>query len=348
MKRILSTLLAMILCLGLLSSCKKQSDKKSSETTTIDKEEEQVIPPETVLHSSLYEYDLASYVKVGVRYEDLLLSQSFIDKAVEEDVQNFLSVYGTVMPYEDPETVAQNRDVVEVFYTGTPHDKSLTLSDEALAGMTNADSESGLAVTIGSGQLIGAYESKDHPELNNPGFEEQLIGHKKGDKFTINVTFPDDYGTPELESLPVDFEIEIVSVSYILEKELTVELLKKNTTYTSVEDFLNDSESYFKRYHTYEGLLDAVSVEGTPDEKLNKDTMIVEFLFNDLGLVLTQGEYEAMLKEHYEANAPQYLYYYGISTQSAFESIMGKDNLILFFEEEMVKDKLLEYVTMID
>ena len=33
------------------------------------------------------------------------------------------------------------------------------------------------------------------------GFEDQVVGHKKGDKFDVNVTFPKDYQAKEFQGL---------------------------------------------------------------------------------------------------------------------------------------------------
>ncbi len=46
-----------------------------------------------------------------------------------------------------------------------------------------------------------------------PGFSEQIIGHKAGDKFTIQVTFPEDYHAEELKGKPAEFDITVNSVS---------------------------------------------------------------------------------------------------------------------------------------
>ena len=56
---------------------------------------------------------------------------------------------------------------------------------------------------IGSGSFI-------------PGFEDQIIGHKAGDQFDVNVKFPDEY-TPELAGKDAVFAINLKSVK---EKEL--------------------------------------------------------------------------------------------------------------------------------
>ncbi|WP_373487811.1 trigger factor [Blastomonas sp.] len=57
----------------------------------------------------------------------------------------------------------------------------------------------GMAVVIGSGQLI-------------PGFEDQLIGLKANDEALINVTFPEDYGSKDLAGKAATFDIVVGEV----------------------------------------------------------------------------------------------------------------------------------------
>lgn len=45
-----------------------------------------------------------------------------------------------------------------------------------------------------------------------PGFEEQLIGHKPGEEFTIDVTFPENYGHEDLAGAEAKFEINLKEI----------------------------------------------------------------------------------------------------------------------------------------
>ena len=54
----------------------------------------------------------------------------------------------------------------------------------------------GVDVIVGSGTSVG-------------DFEEQLIGHKVGETFTISVLVPDDYMNEEMAGKEVEFEITI-------------------------------------------------------------------------------------------------------------------------------------------
>ena len=59
-------------------------------------------------------------------------------------------------------------------------------------------------LTIGSGAFI-------------PGFEEQIIGHKAGDEFDVNVKFPEDYQADHLKGKPAVFKCKLHEVK---EKEV--------------------------------------------------------------------------------------------------------------------------------
>ncbi len=69
------------------------------------------------------------------------------------------------------------------------------IGDDQFAGGTAEDAE----LVIGSGQFI-------------PGFEDQLIGAKKGEDKTVTVTFPADYGAAELAGKEARFETTVKDI----------------------------------------------------------------------------------------------------------------------------------------
>ena len=69
------------------------------------------------------------------------------------------------------------------------------IGDDQFAGGTAEDAE----LIIGSGQFI-------------PGFEDQLIGAKKGEDKTVTVTFPADYGAAELAGKEARFETTVKDI----------------------------------------------------------------------------------------------------------------------------------------
>src|SRR5690606_492367 len=52
-------------------------------------------------------------------------------------------------------------------------------------------------LTVGAGEFI-------------PGFEEQLVGMKKGETKTVSVTFPEDYGNADLRGKKAEFEVTVL------------------------------------------------------------------------------------------------------------------------------------------
>lgn len=59
-----------------------------------------------------------------------------------------------------------------------------------------------------------------------PGFTEQIIGHKAGDKFTIDVKFPESYHAEDLAGKDAQFDIEVLSVSNRKLPEVDAEFMK--------------------------------------------------------------------------------------------------------------------------
>lgn len=59
-----------------------------------------------------------------------------------------------------------------------------------------------------------------------PGFEDQVIGQKAGDKFDVNVTFPDDYNVKDLAGKDVVFACEFKELRERVETEIDDELAK--------------------------------------------------------------------------------------------------------------------------
>src|SRR5690606_22253092 len=76
---------------------------------------------------------------------------------------------------------------------------------------------------MGSGQFI-------------PGFEDGMVGMKKGEKKDVKVTFPADYHEESLKNAPVTFHVELLEIKQKNFPELTDELAKE-FGFESVEDF---------------------------------------------------------------------------------------------------------------
>ena len=72
------------------------------------------------------------------------------------------------------------------------------VNGEAFEGGKGQDHE----LTLGSGSFI-------------PGFEDQVAGHKIGEEFDVNVTFPEDYHAENLKGAAATFKVSIKSVKQL-------------------------------------------------------------------------------------------------------------------------------------
>ena len=70
------------------------------------------------------------------------------------------------------------------------------------------------ALVLGQGRMI-------------PGFEDAIIGHKAGDSFDINVTFPEDYHAENLKGKPAVFAATLTKVEELELPELTEDVIKR-------------------------------------------------------------------------------------------------------------------------
>lgn len=104
---------------------------------------------------------------------------------------------------QDEKYKAANGDIAVIDFTGY-------VGDEAFEG--GAASKHHL--TLGSGAFI-------------PGFEDQIIGHKVGDEFDVNVKFPSEYHAENLAGKDARFAVKIHEIRKFILPELNDELAKQ-------------------------------------------------------------------------------------------------------------------------
>lgn len=135
------------------------------------------------------------------------------DEEVENVKKNYLNSRAEMKEVED-ESTTLDKGLFAVFnFQGEKEDGS---KPENMKGEE-------FLLEIGSGQFI-------------PGFEDGMIGMKKGDKKVIDLTFPADYHVEELKDAKVKFDVELLEVKAKNYPEFTDELAKE-FGFESVEDF---------------------------------------------------------------------------------------------------------------
>lgn len=77
-------------------------------------------------------------------------------------------------------------------------------------------------------------------------FEDQLVGHKAGDKVDVNVTFPKDYGAKNLAGKKALFKCEIKSVNTKIVPEINDDFAKSMGDYKNLEEYKKDVEAQIK------------------------------------------------------------------------------------------------------
>jgi trigger factor len=135
------------------------------------------------------EFELPEYKGIPVKRETR--------SVVEQDVE--LALVKLREPQTSFNTVdrpVQNGDVAVINYTGTTDGKPITEIAPTAKGLTE---QKGFWVEVGASTFI-------------PGFGEQLIGAKAGDKRTVNVDFPADFVTPQLAGKKGVYEVEVTEV----------------------------------------------------------------------------------------------------------------------------------------
>lgn len=77
-----------------------------------------------------------------------------------------------------------------------------------------------------------------------PGFAEQLVGHKAGDEFTIDVTFPENYHEESLKGKPAQFKITLREVKSKIKPEINDDLAKKVGKFNNLDELKADIQKY--------------------------------------------------------------------------------------------------------
>lgn len=147
---------------------------------------------------------------------------------------------------------------------------------------------------IGSGQFI-------------PGFEDGMIGLKKGDKKNIELTFPADYHATELQNAKVTFEVELLEIKEKNYPTLTDELVKE-FGFDSVADFNEKNKATLlnqKERQASEKLHQEILEKFVADNAFDLPHSLVEnqekYLQEDLTRTLkSQGFNDFMVEEYFK------------------------------------------------
>lgn len=170
----------------IVPACEPKVDVKAVDKDSIEFEFTVISKPEV---------KLTSYKNLGVKKETPKVTK----KEIEEELEHMRSRFAEIVVKEKG-TVAKG-DVAVIDFEGF-------VDDVAFEGGKGDD----YPLEIGSGTFI-------------PGFEDQLIGAKKGDKIDVKVKFPDDY-VENLKGKDAVFKVTIKEIRSRILPELNEEFYK--------------------------------------------------------------------------------------------------------------------------
>ncbi len=208
---------ALVMSMSLITGCGDDKKETGKITETSTEEAGKATPNDASDNMSFDEYvnKYGKDVKLGnykgIEYENSPVQVT--DEDVKKKVQEFVD--SCVTYNEDKESVTKDGDTVNIDFVGTVDGVPFE------GGDTNG---AGCDLVLGSGSFID-------------NFEEQVEGHKAGDKFDVKVTFPENYGKDELNGKEAVFATTVNYIKVPVEAEYNDELVSKNTDYSNTADY---------------------------------------------------------------------------------------------------------------
>lgn len=144
------------------------------------------------------EIDMGDYASMAAEFDKPTISDKEVDARIMELAQN-------QAPLVD---IKRNRkmksgDTAIIDFEGYVDGKAF-----------DGGKAEGFALLLGSGQFI-------------PGFEDQLIGVKRDEEVTINVTFPENYGSKDLAGKDAEFKVKVNQIQVKEDVEINDELAER-------------------------------------------------------------------------------------------------------------------------
>ncbi len=204
------------------------------------------------------EFELPDYKGLPVKLEARTVNDEDMTRALDTLRQQQVS-FNTV------DRAAQTTDIAVVNYTGIVDGKPITDLAPTAKGLT---AQQNFWVELDGKNFI-------------PGFAEQLLGAKTGDKRTVNVEFPADFVAPQLVGKKGVYEVEVVEVKEkvlpVLDdafaKSFSAESLDKlrEGVRKDLENELANSRNKSIRSQLIRALLDRVNFE-LPESAVAQET----------------------------------------------------------------------------
>lgn len=174
----------------------------------------------TLTADVLPEITLGDYKKLKAKKE----LKKVEDKDVEDVVKDVLATHAEKRKVDD--RAAKKGDIVLIDFTGK---------------------ENGVAFDGGSAKK---YELEIGSKSFIDGFEEGIIGHKTGDEFVLNLSFPKNYHSADHAGKKVDFEVKLLEILEKIVPEMNDEFAKK-IGFKTMDEFRADVKKNLESRYEY-------------------------------------------------------------------------------------------------
>ena len=247
------------------------------------------------------EFEVPEYRQLAAQREKRGVTEEDITKAINmlaDRVSNFNTVAREV----------KDGDYVVVNYTGSSEGQPLAEIAPAAKGLTE---QKGFWVEVKADSFI-------------PGFALQLVGAKAGDKRTVNVDFPAEFVTPELQGKKGTYEVEVVEVKEKVVPAIddafaktygaeSVQALHEGVR-RDLQNELNTKQSRSVRGQVVKNLLDQVQVE-------LPETLVAQETRNVVYQIVQENQQRGVSKEMIDQQKDQI---YAASNNTARERVKAQ------------------------
>ncbi|MCU0583193.1 MAG: trigger factor, partial [Syntrophales bacterium] len=169
-----------------------------------------ILPDQSFTYSATVEVEPAvepqGYTGLDLKREDASVTDQDMDARIEE----LRNMYSSLQDVEGDRTV-QSGDFLVIDFEGR-------LGGTARQELT----EAGFRIEVGSKRLV-------------PGFEDALVGMKKGESKEFTVKFPDDYHVKEFASQDITFHVTVRDVKLKVVPALDDQFVKNFERYENLE-----------------------------------------------------------------------------------------------------------------
>lgn len=265
------------------------------------------------------EFEVPEYRNLAAQREKRGVTEEDITKAINllaDRVSNFNTVAREV----------KDGDYVVMNYTGSSEGTPISEIAPAAKGLTE---QKGFWVEV-------------KPDSFIPGFAMQLVGAKAGDKRTVNVDFPAEFVTPELQGKKGTYEVEVVEVKEKVVPPVddafaktygaeSVSALHEGVR-RDLQNELNTKQSRSVRGQVVKNLLDQVTVE-------LPETLVAQETRNVVYQIVQENQQRGVSKEMIDVQKDQiYAAANGtarerVKAQFVFQKIAAKEGVRVAPEE---------------